>query len=631
MKTIQQTRPCSKPDRRALPYLLILFLMPIGLPFTLIGAGPISLHPENPHYFLWRGEPTILITSGEHYGALLNLDFDYRTYFETLRKDGLNLTRTFSGAYVETEGNFNIAKNTLNPAAGRFICPWARGDEPGYADGGNKFDLTRWDENYFERLHDLVREAGRRGVVVEMNLFCPMYEESQWSVSPMNARNNVNGLGEIPREQVYDLQNSGGLLPVQEKMVRRIVQELQGFENVYFEICNEPYAKNVPMDWQRYVSDVIMDAQKDFPHKFLISENVANNTERIADPNPNISIFNFHYATPPLAVAENYHLNKVIGDNETGFRGTKDAPYRMEAWDFILAGGALFNHLDYSFAAGHEDGTFEYPSSQPGGGNPTLRRQFGILRDFINGFDFLRMKPDNSVLLGGTPEGGSARALVEPGRAYAIYIRAETTVGAYSIRWTGFVTPAFSEEFSFHTVSNDGVRLWVNGEQLINNWTDHGETEDTGRIRLEAGREYPLRLEYFYNGGQGVARLLWSSASVNRQPIPMGALQPPDRSGPGLKGEYHRGNNFQNKWRNRTDATVDFAWGTESPFGKGAGARDIPESLQLNLPAGGYRAEWVDTRNGQVVKRERFRHDGGVRPLDAPTFEEDVALRIQRR
>ena len=66
----------------------------------------------------------------------------------------------------------------------------------------------------------------------------------------------------------------------------------------------------------------------------------------------------------------NYDLNKVIGDNETGFRGTNDAAYRIEAWDFLLAGGGLFNNLDYSFVAGHEDGTFAYPATQPGGGNP---------------------------------------------------------------------------------------------------------------------------------------------------------------------------------------------------------------------------------------------------------------------
>ena len=49
---------------------------------------PIRLHPDNPHYFLWRGKPTVLITSGEHYGAVMNLDFDYVRYLDELRPAG---------------------------------------------------------------------------------------------------------------------------------------------------------------------------------------------------------------------------------------------------------------------------------------------------------------------------------------------------------------------------------------------------------------------------------------------------------------------------------------------------------------------------------------------------------------
>jgi hypothetical protein len=79
-------------------------------------------------------------------------------------------------------------------------------------------------------------------------------------------------------------------------------------------------------------------------------------------------------------VADNAGLRRVISDDETGFRGTNDAPYRMEAWDFVVAGGGIFNHLDYSFAVGHEDGSFVYPASQPGGGNAGFRRQMRFLR-----------------------------------------------------------------------------------------------------------------------------------------------------------------------------------------------------------------------------------------------------------
>src|SRR5690606_35978971 len=106
-------------------------------------VSPISLHPENPHYFVYNDKPTVLITSGEHYGALINQDFDYVTYLQTLASDGLNMTRIFTGAYVEPVGAFRIESNTLAPAPQGFIAPWARSETAGYKNGGNKFDLTQ--------------------------------------------------------------------------------------------------------------------------------------------------------------------------------------------------------------------------------------------------------------------------------------------------------------------------------------------------------------------------------------------------------------------------------------------------------------------------------------------------------
>jgi hypothetical protein len=392
---------------------------------------PLALHPENGHYFVFRGKPKVLITSGEHYGTVLNLDFDYKKYLNTLAADGLNNTRTFSGAYVEPQGAFNIARNTLAPREGRFICPWARSDEPGYSGGGAKFDLDLWDDNYFKRLRDFLSHASTAGIVVEMNLFCPMYEDKQWNVSPMNPKNNIQKIGPQDRTHVYTLDKHAGLLQVQERMVRKIVDELKEFDNLYYEICNEAYFGGVTLEWQHHIAEVINDSEKNLPHRHLISRNVANGSAKIDNPYPLVSIFNFHYAAPPDAVAANYQLNKVIGDNETGFRGTSDAVYRMEAWDFIVAGGGLFNHLDYSFVAGHEDGTFKYPQTQPGGGSATLRGQLKILSGFIHGFEFWKMKPDNSVIKSGLPAGVSARALVDPGRAYAIYIRPHVDAKEY--------------------------------------------------------------------------------------------------------------------------------------------------------------------------------------------------------
>ncbi len=97
----------------------------------------------------------------------------------------------------------------------------------------------------------------------------------------------------------------------------------------------------------------------------------------------------------------------------------------------------------------------------------------------------------------------------------------------FSVRWTGLLQPRFSELYSFYTTSDDGVRLWVNGQLIINNWTDHPVTEDVGTIMLMAGQKYDLRMEYFENGGDAVARLAWSSPSQPKGLVPPSQFSPP--------------------------------------------------------------------------------------------------------
>lgn len=405
-------------------------------------ATPLALHPDNPHYFLFRGKPTVLITSGEHYGAVINLDFDYTRYLDTLAADGLNLTRTFTGVYIEPPGAFGIAANTLAPKPDRFISPWMRDEASG------RFDLTKWNAAFFVRLKDFVAQANQRGIVIELALFCPMYGDGQWDLSPMNAKNNVNGIGAVGRNDVYTLDKSGGLLAVQEALVRKIVAELRNAENVCYEICNEPYFGGVTMDWQHRIADVIVDAEKGFAFQHLITQNIANGSTKIEKPHPAVSVFNFHYSNPPFSVALNYDLNKVIGDNETGFKGTADDHYRMEAWEFILAGGGLYNNLDYSFAAGYENGTFQYPAGQPGGGNPGFRKQMKLLKDFINRFEFVKMRPFREAIREGLPKDARCQVLAETGRQYAVYFKGapsfaftlELPAGNYRIQWFDVVT-----------------------------------------------------------------------------------------------------------------------------------------------------------------------------------------------
>ena len=151
--------------------LLVLFVMTASA--LDARSSPLALYPANPHYFLFDGKPTVLVTSGEHYGSVINKDFNYVRYLDELSSNHLNLTRIWVGPYREVAGNFGIANNALAPQPERFLPPWPRSSSRGAADGGNRFDLKQWNAAYFDRLRDFIRQASHRGIVVEVNLFCP--------------------------------------------------------------------------------------------------------------------------------------------------------------------------------------------------------------------------------------------------------------------------------------------------------------------------------------------------------------------------------------------------------------------------------------------------------------------------
>jgi hypothetical protein len=93
------------------------------------------------------------------------------------------------------------------------------------------------------------------------------------------------------------------------------------------------------------------------------------------------------------------------------------------------------------------------------------------------------------------------------------------------VRWTGKITPTRSERYTFHTKNDDGVRVWVDGKLVINDWTGRYSIADNrGEIDLEAGRAYDLKVEYFNGGDLGVLRLFWSSSGLPEEIVPESAL-----------------------------------------------------------------------------------------------------------
>lgn len=246
-----------------------------ALAASSISADPIALDRSNPHYYSQNGKPILLITSAEHYGAVVNKEFNFVAYLDALKANGLNYTRIYPGALFEPIGKF-MTGNTLGPRPRSLILPWARSRAPGYMLGGNKFDLDRWNPEYFARLKDFVAKAAERGVVVEICFFNSQYSDT-WPISALFHENNVQGVGKADWRGAQSL-NDADLVRYEEGYVRKITREVNGFDNVILEICDEAASIGSGISlagpWVSHVVDVVREAERDLPKRHLIAQEV---------------------------------------------------------------------------------------------------------------------------------------------------------------------------------------------------------------------------------------------------------------------------------------------------------------------------------------------------------------------
>ncbi|HEY5921606.1 MAG TPA: CARDB domain-containing protein, partial [Kofleriaceae bacterium] len=142
----------------------------------------------------------------------------------------------------------------------------------------------------------------------------------------------------------------------------------------------------------------------------------------------------------------------------------------------------------------------------------------------------------------------------------------------FSSRWEGEVEPRYTETYRFFTLGDDGVRLWVNGVLLVNDWTAHAPTERWGDITLTAGQRYSIRLEHFEGGSGATIKLSWSSPNQLKEVIPATQLYPatpvtptPPGTGTGLFARHYDNSDFTALKVTRIDAQVNYDYGSGSP------------------------------------------------------------------
>jgi hypothetical protein len=391
---------------------------------------PIALHPHNPHYFLFRGEPTLLITSAEHYGAVINLDFDTIAYLDVLAAYKLNYTRIYAGAYVEPEDYF-IHDNTLGPRIGRYCLPWARSAQPGWPLGGNLFDLDAWNPDYFARLKDFIACAGARGIVVEICFFNAMYPDT-WEKMPLYHANNIQKISQGTCRDFQTLKEAR-LVAAQEAYVRKITREVNSFDNVILEICDEPGLHGTTPEeytaWIERILSTIVETERALPLRHLVAQQACGILGGGGDfsAHPDVPVITGQYIQDTDGAQfggmhlldTKYALDKPIELNETGYypiwyEGDREAASRVEAWEFLVGGGSAFNQLNGLFSTFNPSGANT--------GNETILNALRILKDFLTGFDFIEMRQDPDLIVEIVPAGAFVRGISQPGHQYALYL-----------------------------------------------------------------------------------------------------------------------------------------------------------------------------------------------------------------
>jgi hypothetical protein len=251
---------------------------PVERPIRLPASGPLHRHPDNPRYFTDGTGRAILLT-GAHTWANFQDNgfgdpppaFNYDTYLDFLVANNHNFIRLWCWEQSRWAPWVTADDYHFHPG------PAFQRTGPGTAlDGKPRFNLDLLDPAYFERLRSRIARAAERGIYVSIMLFngwaidnahADLRRGNPWHGHPFNRLNNANGVDGDPNGNDGGEETHQLLIPritaYQEAYVRRVVDSINEFDNVLFEISNESYATS--RNWQYHMIRLIHDHEATKP------------------------------------------------------------------------------------------------------------------------------------------------------------------------------------------------------------------------------------------------------------------------------------------------------------------------------------------------------------------------------
>jgi Cellulase (glycosyl hydrolase family 5) len=359
----------------------------------------------------YHGRPVCLLAASEHYGAVINRGFDYKVYLDQMASEGLQFTRLFV-LFRELQTNRN-PYSPCKPESTDYVAPYVR-TGPGVAlDGLPRYDLEQWNPEFFARLHGFLGMAMARGVIVELTLLSNVYSETVWALSPLHGDNNVNSIGQTPWHDYMSTRNSA-LFNQQQRFVKKVLDEVEPYDNLIIEICNEPIG-NFSQDgtrvgpepsevdaWQERLVEVVRSTSQD---RVIAASPAWSYTPWDHPVRPahalKVDISNVHPLDVMTVGEETFNLGVFMSadsrlreykafcrrvraldgavnldedNNASRFMDERGwTIHRQRAW-IALVSGCHYDFIDFSVLAGRERSTAD--------GRRLLRGRFGTLARF---------------------------------------------------------------------------------------------------------------------------------------------------------------------------------------------------------------------------------------------------------
>lgn len=417
---------------------------------------PIRLHPDNSRMFEFRGKPLMLVCATEHYGAVMNRPFDFEKYLADAHEKRQTLTRLFM-LFREQQSHCN-PYSTCKPESPDYIAPFLRVGPEKALDWQPQYDLDRWNPEFFDRLHRFLSLASGYGIIVEVVLLSNTYGDSVWALNPLHAANNVNDVEPIPWTD-YNTRRHPKLFERQLAHVRKIVEETNKYDNILYEICNEPGGafpgnEEHPSpaevnEWQMAIAREIRQIEARLPNKHLIVGQEAFTYEPWEQSSDlsfgefGIDVVNMHPLPNTTYGGRGYHMGEFMSkqlrlrevrdyclatrnerkplnlDEDNAASQYKDPDgwtiHRKRAWTTLLC-GCHYDYIDFSINNYMEAGT---PASQK-----HIRAWMKILSAFVHSLDLIRAKPLTDVVRE-EPPNTVATVFGIPGEDYCIYLADE--------------------------------------------------------------------------------------------------------------------------------------------------------------------------------------------------------------